>query len=404
MTSRVSLTELAAAGIRLRPAEAVTLVAEICRQYTAGLLPGIPSAGVIRITRDGGIVAEGPMTTKADPVQRAAQLLSALAGGFDAPPEYRASGALQIVLARALGTLDLPRYETLDEFSAALDRFATLDAGETARDLFNDWIRTRMPPGPTAAPLTISDVRRARRATGLTLHDIAAVAGVPAAQLRDLEWGDVRKWRADAEGRARVTRYARAAGLDDEIVLSIAWPMIEEGDARGGAEAAPVTALVAAGPQQLAPAPRPSPRVTPWLSRQGWVTAAAVLVLAAFAMFAMTWTPRSDTRTARPAPVAVPLSVSAPALVTASTPAMAREPADVRRPVRPRPAPSAGPVVEQPVRARGALAVAESGVPGRQRKTPADKKAGRANPPHDVPEPRARTPFLEKQLLRIVFR
>lgn len=305
MTSRVSLTELAAAGIRLRPAEAVTLVSEICRQYLAGKLRGIPSAGVIRVTREGEVVAEGPVTTNQDAVRPAAHLLNVVVGGFDAPPEYRASGSLQIVIARALGTLDLPPFESLDEFCAALGRFATLDARETARDLFNDWLRTRMPREAIAAPLTISDVRRARRATGLTLQDIAAVAGVPAVRLRDLEWGDVRAWSADAEGRAQIVRYARAAGLDDQLVLSIAWPMIEEASTRADVAAIPVTALVPSGPQQLVPAAAPAPRGTPWASRQGWATAAAALVLAIIAMFGLTWMSATETRAAPPQPVPV---------------------------------------------------------------------------------------------------
>lgn len=395
MTSRVSLTELAAAGIRLRPAEAVTLVCEICRQYSAGTLRGIPSAGVIKITRDGDVAAEGPVTTNQDAVRRAAHLLNVLFGGFDAPPEYRASGALQIVVARALRTLDLPPFESLDAFCAALGRFATLDVREAARDLFKDWIRTRAPRAAIAAPLTISDVRRARRATGLTLQDIAAVAGVPAARLRDLEWGDLRQWRADAEARTHVTRYARAAGLDDQIVLSIAWPMIEDACARADAQSAPVTALVPSAPQQLVPAASPAPRANAWLARPRWVTAVAALALAVFAMFAMTWMPRTETRRVRPAPVAVPLPVSVPPLVSASTSGGAPKPA------RPRPGSRASPVGAAPVRAR---AVPDSGVAMRPRKTSTHKQVGRANPPHDVTEPRARTPFLEKPLLRIVFR
>ena len=125
MSTRVSLAELAAADIRLRPAEAVAIVAAICRQHTAGTLRGIPSPGVIRLTRDGDVVAEGPITTAQDEVARAALLLTDLLSGFDALPEYRASGALRLAIARALGTMDLPPYASLDEFCAALTRFAT---------------------------------------------------------------------------------------------------------------------------------------------------------------------------------------------------------------------------------------------------------------------------------------
>jgi hypothetical protein len=340
MTSRVSLTELAAAGIRLRPSEAVALVFEICRQHSAGKLRGIPSAGVIRITRDGDVVAEGPVTTNQDAVGRAARLLNVLVGGFEAPPEYRASGALQIIIARALGTLDLPRYESLDEFCAALGRFATLDVRDAARDLFKDFIRTRMPREAIAAPLTISDVRRARRATGLTLQDIAEVAGVPAARLRDLEWGDMRQWRADAEGRAHVTRYARAAGLDDQIVLSIAWPMIEEAFARADAGCAPATALVPSGPQQLVPAASSAPVAMPSPSARRWAPAAAALILALLAMVALTWTSVPEAQAGRPEPAPVMTSGEAPLAAAAVTTAVvaASEPARALRGARP-PAP-----------------------------------------------------------------
>ena len=139
MTNRVSLAELAAAQIRLRPAEAVALVSEICRQNLASILPGIPSPGVIRLSRDGGIAIEGPVRASQDDVARAATLLETLLPGFEAAPEFRASGALRLLIARALGTLDLPPFESLEDFTAAIARFTTLDAGETARSLFKTW-------------------------------------------------------------------------------------------------------------------------------------------------------------------------------------------------------------------------------------------------------------------------
>jgi hypothetical protein len=139
MTNRVSLAELASAQIRLRPAEAVALVAEICRQNLAHILPGIPSPGVIRLLRDGGIAIEGPVRASHDDVGGAATLLNTLLPGFEAAPEFRASGALRLLIARALGTLDLPPFDSLEDFTVALARFTTLDASETAAALFKAW-------------------------------------------------------------------------------------------------------------------------------------------------------------------------------------------------------------------------------------------------------------------------
>lgn len=285
MANRVSLAELAASDIRLRPAEAVAIVSAICAQQIAGTLPGIPSPGVIRLSRDGALLVEGPITTAQDKVARAAHLLTDLLPGFDALPEYRASGALRLVIARAMGSIDLPPYESLAEFRAALSRFATDEVSDVARGLFNAWERASVTRAFKAAPradLTISDVRRARRATGLSLGHLAAVAEVPSTRLRDLEWGYLRDWPATAEARAQLIRYARAAGLDESLVLSIAWPMIVE-HARADQHAPMSTALVRASPQTMTvihPPARPNTR----RRRAALAAIAAIGVLGAFVL------------------------------------------------------------------------------------------------------------------------
>ena len=124
MPTRVSLSELADSGVRLRAADAVAIVSEICRQRDRGMLRGIPSAHVVRLTEQGTVVAEGPVNTDGPPVTAAAVLLDELLEAVDAAPEYRAPGALRLTVARALGTLDLPPYGSLEEFCAAIRRFA----------------------------------------------------------------------------------------------------------------------------------------------------------------------------------------------------------------------------------------------------------------------------------------
>jgi Tol biopolymer transport system component len=76
--------------------------------------------------------------------------------------------------------------------------------------------------------LTISDVRRARRATGLTLAQISERSRIPVSLLRELEWGYLRNWPPGHYGRTQLIRYARAAGLDEQVVVSTAWPMFDE--------------------------------------------------------------------------------------------------------------------------------------------------------------------------------
>src|SRR5579872_1068355 len=141
MAARVSLAELAAAGIVLHVAEATAIVLEICRQYARGSVPGIPSAPVIRLTPDGVLLAEGPITTDRPPIAAAAQLLDDLLPSFDAPPPYRVPGGLRLIVARALGTLDLPPFDSLDDWCRALARFASDDLAATARNLYQSWER-----------------------------------------------------------------------------------------------------------------------------------------------------------------------------------------------------------------------------------------------------------------------
>jgi Tol biopolymer transport system component len=274
MSTRVSLSELSASGVRLHAADAVAIVSEICRQRDRGVLRGIPSAHIVRLTEQGTVVVEGPVNTDRPPVTAAAALLDELLENFDAPVEYRAPGALRLVVARALGTLDLPPYGSLEELCAAIRRFAAPNLEQVVRDLFAAAAaqieREHAEPSPHSAPvpidlpareaLTISDVRRARRATGLSLNEISARSHIPAPLLRELEWGYLRNWPEGLYGRSQMVRYARAAGLDESVVINVAWPLLEEAVAlRGSGKSAmvpaerPIEALVPYAPHEVQP-------------------------------------------------------------------------------------------------------------------------------------------------------
>lgn len=239
MSTRVSLTELHQAGVRLRPAEAVAIVIEVCRQRQEGRLRGVPSANVIRLTRNGEVVAEGPVSADGPAVAQAADLLDELLPGFGVPPEFRAPGALRLTIARALGTLDVPPFSSLEEFCSATARFTAPDVTQVACELFETWSNAMAARSPEPAravaastpeppPITISDVRRARRATGLSLDEVSKRSRIPTSLLRELEWGYLRNWPSGLYGRSQLVRYARAAGLDERLVVDVAMPMIEQ--------------------------------------------------------------------------------------------------------------------------------------------------------------------------------
>ena len=397
----LSIADLAAAGLRLSPAEAVTITRELTLRAHAGDLPGIPSSTVLRFTSDGGIVCEGPVVA-GQSVERAGRLLESLLPGFDAPPELRVPGALRLVVARALGTLDLPAYSTLDEFADALARFTAGDPQTVIRALVGTWrgVVDGAAPEPAdeggdgteSVDLTISDVRRARRSTGLRLADIAERSRIPVSLLRELEWGYFVNWPDGQYGRSQLVRYARAAGLDVEVVTRAVWPVLseavrargaqpaqpafidgavlgevtEERDDRHAAAPAVGTSLVALGsavPVTSAVAPR----------RRLWLAALAIPALIAIGLLPAAWQSSAGSRGAEPAATEALAANSSPAPqpevrpdTTPAAPApaaalsAAAPPADAAPPVAARPE-AAGPAVANgPAVATGAETIVQT--------------------------------------------
>jgi hypothetical protein len=241
-TATVSLAELAAAE-PLRPIQAVTIVHEVIVRIRTGTIAGVPSPQVIRLSASGRMSVEGPIAADARTVGHAAHLLSTLLPGFDMHSKERVPGALRLVMARASRTLDVPPYRTLEAFGADLTRFASHDPEACIRELVIAYQKAqtageteRIELGEKTAAvdpsLTISDIRRARRATGLTLADISARTGIPSSLLCELEWGYLDHWPAPQVARRLLARYAQAAGLDEQLVLDVAWPLLEQSEQR----------------------------------------------------------------------------------------------------------------------------------------------------------------------------
>jgi len=255
----VSLADLSAAGVRLRADEAATLVRELALQVERGDVAGVPSAHVIRLSSSGVISVEGPVAAGGRSVERAAQLLDALLAQAAGDGQGRVPGGLKLVLARGLGTLDLPPFASLGQFAAAVTRFGVSDPAAMVTRLVVCWAEavasrpeangtrdavahhahgaqierftppdasTRAASAPVA--LTISDIRRARRATGFTLAQVSERSGIPIGLLRQLEWGYLVNWPTGPQSRMHLVRYARAAGLDDQLVVATVTPLLEQ--------------------------------------------------------------------------------------------------------------------------------------------------------------------------------
>lgn len=347
--STISLADLQRLGIRLHASEAAAIARDVTVRAEQGLLPGIPSADVLRFAPDGSILIEGPVAAGRS-VERAARLLDSLLPPLDQPSDVRVPGALRLVLARALATLDLPAYRSLEDFASALARFAAADTSAAVTGLVTRALRDSArdtSPHATAAPvvtdsdLTISDVRRARRATGLTLTEIAERSRIPVSLLRELEWGYFINWPSGHYGRSQLVRYARAAGLDEQVVVQAVWPVLETSararpvpvvDGTVLADDAPSASLVRIAPAGMSETTGPVRRRPP-----AFVAAAAIAALLAVGALPAIWTSRGS-HDAPADPVATterPATDAPPAGVAPAEPRAARAAAPVGSPAEP---------------------------------------------------------------------
>ena len=233
MLSRIKILPLPAlaAAAPLDHVEAVTIVREVADRVVRGELPGVPSAHVIRLSETGMLHVEGPIAADGSDVRRAVQLLEALLANPGSPA--RLPGALRLVIGRALGTLDLPPYPSLATLSEALVRFSAVDAPECFHRIVSSRPGAADVPTETGSPaqeltITVSDIRRARRATGVPLSEISRRCEVPVHLLRQLEWGYLCNWPESHVGRRLIAGYARASGLDEQLVMGAVWPLMTD--------------------------------------------------------------------------------------------------------------------------------------------------------------------------------
>ncbi len=258
----VSLANLAAAGVRLRPTDAVTIVRALVAQVADGRLPGVPSAHVIRLAPSGAVAVEGPVVASGTPLPRAAQLLAALLRGSQRHPAEPTR--LRRVIAQALH--DPSGFATLGDFSSALAPFAARDSASAIRNLTSRVSEAEPAAGAgqeaaagasggqAVSGMDISDIRRARRDTGLSLDEISSRSRIPVAMLRQLEWGYLRNWPSGLYGRTQLARYARAAGLNRQVVLDAIRPLMDgAGEHAAESDTAPAAGEAAGSIQIVQP-------------------------------------------------------------------------------------------------------------------------------------------------------
>ena len=132
---RISLSDLASAGILLSHSDAVTIAREAGLRWVQGELAAIPSPDDLRLSSDGAVENLGT-PTPGNEIRRAARLLAALLAQADGDAPSPAT--FRLILARAFAD-DEAAYESVDQFLAALTPFAGSDARRVVRDVVEAW-------------------------------------------------------------------------------------------------------------------------------------------------------------------------------------------------------------------------------------------------------------------------
>jgi WD40 repeat protein len=172
MTQPITLAQMAGGGVRFETAEAIAVVQQLIASAgsdTAVEPPlGPPSLDNVWLDESGSVICHAGATSAA--VLEMGILLQAMLPN-DGPT--RVPGALRYTIARALLDVQAPPYDSIADFSGALQRFEQGDRATTLRALFAraTAARLRVPaPVPTAASRerrrhgpSVSELRRQLR-------------------------------------------------------------------------------------------------------------------------------------------------------------------------------------------------------------------------------------------------
>jgi hypothetical protein len=191
MRRRISLAELADAGVRIRYDEAIAIAQQLVHGSGGHHPPfderppfGPPSPGTVFVDVDGNVTCPSCEATVA--VSELGMFLHAVLA-FD---NGRVPGAVRYTVARSLLEVDAPPFDSLEEFSDALARYERGDRGEVIRGLID----------------------RARGA------DVLPTEGVPSEERRRTPAGvaELRRQLRDADARV----YEQQRALDELGVMA----------------------------------------------------------------------------------------------------------------------------------------------------------------------------------------
>ncbi len=221
--SRVFLDEIAGA-VAISAAQSAAVVSQVAarlERWIAAKDPPhlvIPSLADLAVHRGGHLWwHRGRVVPQRDAVGAIGELLEAL---LRQGPGGRAPAGLLYVVARATDPRHLAPFVSLQELRGAVGRHAPAHASFAIDALLAEYLMATSGCKPLGDESTISDVRRLRRAGGVSLPRISEDTGIPLSLLRELEWGVFTNWDP-SYASGSLEAYAGRAGLDAAKVAAI---------------------------------------------------------------------------------------------------------------------------------------------------------------------------------------
>jgi hypothetical protein len=248
--SRARLNDIAA-SVPITPAQCASIVLRVAERLDRWIAAKDPALVVVPGLADITLHRDGHLWWYRGRSMDRRRLVSGLGELLDAllrTQGRRVPAGLLYLVARATDPWHLAPFQSLEEFTDALARHASEDTANVLDGLLAYHFMRRSGHPPLDEHATISDVRRLRRAGGVSLTQIAQDTGIPVSLLRELEWGVLAHWDPSHTARS-LEAYAKRAGLDPSRVAAIVRSEFDRQENR-------VTAVVESEAVTLAPVPR----------------------------------------------------------------------------------------------------------------------------------------------------
>jgi hypothetical protein len=213
-----------AGTVPINAVQTATVVSEIASRLQRWLAITHSNTVIVPGLQDVSILHGGSVwwcRGRAVPVSHAVAALGALlAALLDHTAAHRAPAGLLYIVARATDPRHLAPFADLAEFHGTLSRYAASRPNVALDSLAARYAAACSGLPPLDARSTIADVRRLRRAGGVTLAQIAADTAIPISLLRELEWGVYTYWNLE-HARGLLELYTERAGLDGDAVARV---------------------------------------------------------------------------------------------------------------------------------------------------------------------------------------